>query len=122
MAQVLIRCTGLKVVHQRKLLHRLAAVADPSPRSLRAAKRAAKAAKRARNAAFQEAWRRRQRAGLAVASVRYNANILGRLIWAGWLPRDPEELYSIRQVGAAISDLLANASELPVKPARSKKL
>jgi hypothetical protein len=59
-------------------------------------------------------WATRQRSRRACAMIVYDGRALAHLIESGWLPRNREEVYDRRQIGDAVSDLLAHA-ELPAK-------
>jgi hypothetical protein len=49
-------------------------------------------------------WRARERAGIAVVRVQYNAQALSRLILAGFLPN--KDTFTEEEISRAISDLI----------------
>jgi hypothetical protein len=107
LAKILIIGSGLSVKSQCRLLRKLANAVDPPPPPPRLAKRAAARAR-------WNAWAQRRDSGQAMARVTYSGVTLAKLIMAGWLARNADEVYSAKAVGEAITTLLAQA-DLPLR-------
>jgi hypothetical protein len=114
LARLCIAATRLPPAARAALLARLAVAAgdaSPTPRKRRrrrsAHQRAQARARWHRHAALRRAKR-------ALCPVIYDEAGMGKLIETGWLPRQPDDQYTIEAIGAAISDLVAYGN-LPTK-------